>query len=50
MREERRAWALNRDSFEDTICRPYCMDLFADCNRRIVELQGIVPPERLIRR
>lgn len=49
MREERRAWAFNRDSFEDTICHPYCMDLFADCNRKIVELQGIIPPERLLR-
>ena len=39
MRAERLAWAMSRDTFEDPICRRYCMDLFADCNRRIEELQ-----------
>lgn len=50
MREARRAWAFARSSFEDPICRPFCMDIFADCNRRIVDLQGIIPAERLVRR
>lgn len=50
MRETRLAWAKAGDTHTDAICRPYCMDIFADCNRRIEDLQGLVPAERLTRR
>ena len=42
MRADRLAWALSRDTFEDPICKRYCMDIFADCNKRIQDLQGPV--------
>lgn len=40
MRADRRAWALAKDTFEDPICKRYCMDIFAECNKRIEDLQG----------
>lgn len=40
MREERRAWQDGRDTFLDPICQKMCMDLFMDCNNRILELQN----------
>jgi hypothetical protein len=49
MREARLAWARSRDTHEDPICVPYCMDIFADCNKRIEDLQGLVPASRLRR-
>lgn len=50
MREDRLAWAIAKDTFEDAICTQYCMDIFADCNKRIEELQGIIPLSNLTKR
>ena len=50
MREARLAWAKAGDTHKDLICKPYCMDIFADCNRRIEDLQGLVPAESLVRK
>lgn len=41
MRAARLAWARKKNVFLDSICKTYCMDIFADCNRRIEELQGL---------
>jgi hypothetical protein len=40
MRHDRFDWAVNKDTFHDTICSKYCMDIFADCNKRIEYFQG----------
>jgi molybdenum cofactor biosynthesis enzyme MoaA len=42
MRKERLEWAMARDTFEDPVCKHFCMDIFIDCNNRICELQGKV--------
>jgi MoaA/NifB/PqqE/SkfB family radical SAM enzyme len=49
MRAARLTWALSRDTFEDPICSPYCMDIFAECNKRIEDLQGLIPVQALRR-
>jgi sulfatase maturation enzyme AslB (radical SAM superfamily) len=38
MRLERREWAILKDTHADPVCKPFCMDIFADCNNRIHEL------------
>lgn len=40
MRDERREWGLAIDTHKDCVCKPYCMDIFADCNNRIKALAG----------
>ena len=40
MRQDRLNWAMAKDTFEDSICKKYCMDIFADCNKRIEHFQG----------
>jgi MoaA/NifB/PqqE/SkfB family radical SAM enzyme len=41
MRETRLNWAIDKDTFCDPICKKYCMDIFADCNKRIEYFKGI---------
>jgi len=40
MRRERLKWAMNKDTNLDPVCKPFCMDIFIDCNNRIHELQN----------
>lgn len=50
MRAARLEWARAGDTHTDAICAPFCMDIFADCNKRIEDLQGLVPAESLVRK
>lgn len=40
MRSKRCAWGTMIDTHKDPICKPYCMDIFADCNNRIRAFAG----------